>query len=94
MCCFVVVLMLLGPRFALAFEWIFGNRVQVAFHGGWIEPLLGLVLLPWTTLMYVFAYAPVGGVSGIGWLFVGLGLFADIATWLSGPTQRRRQASA
>ena len=90
MCCFLAVLALLGPRFALVLEWIFTHRVTVAFHGGWIEPLLGLIFLPWTTLLYTLVYAPGIGVSTGGWIVVGLGVLADIATWISGPAQRRR----
>jgi hypothetical protein len=45
----------------------------------WIWPLLGLILLPWTTLMYVLVFT--GGVTGIEWLFIGLSVFADITSY-------------
>jgi hypothetical protein len=80
MCCFFVLLATLGPRFALVLMWLFGDRVDRAFDS-WIWPLLGLIFLPWTTLAYVLAWSPVGGVSGGEWLFVAIGLVADIATY-------------
>ena len=48
----------------------------------WIWPVLGIVFLPWTTLMYVIV-AP-GGVVGWDWLRVGLMLAADIASYVGG----------
>ena len=93
MCCLLVVLSLLGPRVAFLVTWLATNRVAVAFHDGWVVPLLGLVFLPWTALLYTLAYAPVGGVSGLGWLFVGLGVLADLGSYVSGPYQRRRQVA-
>jgi hypothetical protein len=89
MCCFVMVLGLLGPRFAFLYAWIFTDRVSLAFSGGWFVPLLGLLFLPWTALVYVLAYAPVGGVSALGWVFVALGFVADIATYSSRAAQQR-----
>jgi hypothetical protein len=91
MCCVLVVLSLLGPRLAFLFTWLATNRVTVAFHSGFLVPFLGLIFLPWTVLLYTLAYAPVGGVSGVGWLFVALGVLADLSSAASGPYQRRRQ---
>jgi hypothetical protein len=90
-CCFLVVLTLLGPRVAFLLEWLATDRVSTAFHGGWVAPLLGVVFLPWTVLIYTLAYAPVVGVSALGWFFVALGVLADLGSWASGPAQRRRQ---
>ncbi len=33
----------------------------------------------------------VGGVEGIGWIFVGLGLIADLSTWFGGGREGRRR---
>ena len=94
MCCFLILLSVLGPRIAFIYTWIATNRVSIAFHNGWVVPLLGVVFLPWTVLLYTLAYAPVGGVSGAGWFLVALGFVADIAGYVSGPAQRRRAALA
>ena len=81
MCCLVGILGVLGPRFALAFWWIFGNKVDVAFDS-WIWPLLGLIFLPWTTLAYVIAWQP-GGISG-NWdvLLIVIGVALDVLTYM------------
>jgi hypothetical protein len=73
MCCFFLLLASLGPRFAIVAMWLFGSRVDAAFDSG-LWPLLGLLLAPWTTLMYLLAWSPAGGVSGAEWLLVGLGV--------------------
>ncbi len=93
MCCLVIVLGIFGPRLVLLLEWIFGDQVSIAFHDGFFAPLLGLVFAPWTTLCYVLAYAPVGGVSGIGWFFVALGAFFDLLTYTSGGYRSRRRSA-
>jgi hypothetical protein len=80
MCCFAIIMLGLGPRFAVAFWWIFGDRVELAFDG-WVLPLLGLLFLPWTTLMYLIVWSPVTGATGADWILVGLGVVADIATY-------------
>jgi hypothetical protein len=49
---------------------------------GWIWPLLGLIFLPWTTLMYVLV-AP-GGVVGFDWIWLALSVLADIAMYGGG----------
>jgi hypothetical protein len=89
MCCFFLTLGLLGPRFAFLGTWLFTNRVTLAFQGGWVWPLLGLLFLPWTALGYVFAWAPVYGVSWLGWCVVALGFVIDMATYSSRSAQRR-----
>jgi hypothetical protein len=80
MCCLALTAGVLGPRIALIAWWIFGDKVDAAFST-WIWPLLGLLFLPWTTLMYVIAWGPLQGVSGAGWVLVALGVGLDIATY-------------
>ena len=89
MCCTLLLAAGIGPRIALLFVWIFGDRVELAFDS-WVWPLLGLLFLPWTTLAYVFAWGAVEGVSGWGWVLVALGIALDIATYSSRAVQRAR----
>lgn len=93
MCCFVMVLGLLGPRFAFLYTWLFTNRVDLAFSGGFWGPLVGFLFLPWTALFYVLAFAPVGGVSTLGWAVVFAGLLLDLATYSSRAAQNRYYSS-
>ena len=88
MCCFFLLFAALGPRFAIIAMWLFGNRVDLAF-GSSLWPLLGLLVAPWTTLMYLLAWSPVGGVSGGEWILVGLGVALDLATYAAKPAQSR-----
>ncbi len=92
MCCLALTAGVLGPRIALLAWWIFGDKVDVAFST-WIWPLLGLLLLPWTTLMYVIAWGPLHGVSGAGWILVGLGVALDLATYSARAAQSKYQSS-
>ncbi len=92
MCCFLIVLGLLGPRLAFLYAWIFTPRVTEAFGGNFWWPLLGVLFLPWTALAYVLAWSTAGGVTGIGWLVVGLGLLLDIATYSSRAAGQRMQS--
>jgi hypothetical protein len=86
--CLIVLMSLIGPRVALIFTWIFTNLVDRAFDGILI-PLAGLIVLPWTTFLYVLAYNPIDGVSGIGWLVVGIGVLADLGSYSAGAKKRR-----
>ncbi len=89
MCCFFTTLILFGPRLALFIWWIFQPlRFNVAFNT-FIWPLLGLIFLPWTTLLYLLLFA--GGVTGFEWVILGLGLVADIASYSGGAWGNRER---
>jgi hypothetical protein len=88
-CCLVVLASWISPRLVLFLMWLLGDRLTLAFDSFWMG-LAGFLILPWTTLFYALAYAPVGEVSGVGWLFVAFGVFVDIASWGGG---RRGQMS-
>ena len=54
MCCLFTTLLLLGPRVAGAIWWLVQPiRWQAAFNNSWLWPVLGLIFVPWLTLMYV-----------------------------------------
>lgn len=72
-------LIALFSRIALLVVWLTTPLVSRAFQGGWILPLLGILLLPITTLTYVLVYYIVGGVSGWGWFWVALAVLLDLA---------------
>ena len=71
-------LVALFARLALLVVWLSTPLVQRAFQGGWILPLLGLLLLPITTLTYVLVYYIAGGVNGWGWLWIVLAFLLDL----------------
>jgi hypothetical protein len=76
------------PRIALVCLWIFTNDVDRAYDS-FIVPLLGLIFLPLTTLVYALAWSPVGGVEGIEWLWVALALVLDLSAYGGGARARR-----
>lgn len=67
-------------RVALAVIWVTTPLVTRAFHGGWIVPLLGVLLLPVTALTYIIVSALAGSVTGLGWLWVAGALLLDLAS--------------
>jgi hypothetical protein len=69
-----------APRLILIIMWIVGPRINAAFDS-WIWPLLGIVFVPYTTIMYVLVWTPGIGVNGWDWLWIGLGLMLDIMKW-------------
>ena len=88
MCCFLLLSSALGPRFVILAMWLFGNRVDLAFST-WLWPLLGLLLAPWTTMMYLLTWSVANGVSGADWILVGIGVAIDIGTYAAKPAQSR-----
>ena len=69
----------LFSRVALFVVWLTTPLVNHAFHGGWILPLLGFLLLPISTLTYVLVYYISGSVTGWAWLWVVLAILIDLA---------------
>jgi len=62
--------------------WLIDSaRWEAAFDNFWVS-FIGFLFLPWTTIMYVATY--VGGVNGFDWIWMGLGLLADVASYSSG----------
>ena len=92
MCCLFLTAGFLGPRIALVFWWIFGDRVDRAFDT-WAWPLLGLIFLPWTTLAYLLVWSPVGGVDGGEWIVVAFGFLVDVISYSGRLAQSRYQSS-
>jgi len=88
MCCFATALLLFGPRLAILIWWLYTPVYISNLFQTWIWPILGWIFLPWTTLMYMVV-AP-AGIVGFDWILLGLGVFADMATYFGGYAERRR----
>jgi len=77
------------PRLTLCMVWIARPaRVDAAFDT-WIWPLLGVVFLPLTTLLYVVMYQ-VGGLRGWDWFWLALAAAFDITHAAVGWGARRQ----
>jgi hypothetical protein len=80
MCCWLAVFALLGPRALAILLWLFRPVYFNTVFSSFIWPFLGIIFAPWTTVSYIFVGT--GGITGIWeWLLIGLGVFADIATY-------------
>jgi hypothetical protein len=91
--CLLLLLMLISARITLVILWLFTNLVDRAFDG-FVVPFLGVIFLPWTTLIYVLLWSPAGGVNGWEWILVALGLITDIGSYGRGAMQRRTTSYA
>jgi len=61
--------------------------VDAAFDT-FIWPLLGIIFLPFTTLIYVIVYTPGIGLTGWDWFWVILAALFDIGQWVTSYSQR------
>jgi hypothetical protein len=88
MCCVLALLAFVGPRLVIFLVWLFTNYLSRAFDG-FLLPLLGFLLLPWTTIAWAIAQNELGGASGIGLLVIVIGFLADIGVLGGGARGRR-----
>ena len=83
MCCIFTLLVFLGPRLGLLlWSLIDPLRFGIVFPV-FIWPFLGLIFFPWTTLMYVLVWTPVG-IVGFNWVWIALAFLADLAMYGGG----------
>lgn len=80
--CLFAIFAGLFPRIAVILMWLanpslFGD----AFDDFWLWPILGVIFLPFMTLIYVIAWDPITGFGGIDWLWLILALLIDLSGW-------------
>jgi hypothetical protein len=78
-----------APRVVLILAWIFGKRWDVVWRGNWFWPLLGIILVPYTTIMYLLVWTPGLGIYGWDWMWIGLGVMMDVLKWAQIVNNRR-----
>ena len=79
MCCTFTAILFAGPRIGILVWYLFSPIYLNAAFDNFIWGFLGWLFLPWTTLAYLAIYP--GGIMGFDWLVLGLGIFADFATY-------------
>ena len=79
--CLLAMLAAFAPRLVLILAWIFSARWDVVWRGNWLLPLMGIIFLPYTTVMYMLAWTPGTGIVGWDWLWIALGLLLDLMKW-------------
>jgi hypothetical protein len=78
------------PRLAVFIVWVARpERVDAAFST-FLWPLLGIIFLPFATLIYLLLYTPGRGLSGWDWFWVVLAALLDIGHWGASATQRNQ----
>jgi hypothetical protein len=80
------------PRLGTLFIWIarpimFNN----AFGGSWLWPILGIIFLPFTTLMYVILFTPGIGLTPWDWFWLVMAVVIDLMHWSSTVYSNRNQ---
>ena len=88
MCCFFTALLLVGPRLAVLVWYLISPVYVNGAFGSFIFGFLGWLFLPWTTLMFIAIYP--AGIVGFDWILLGIGIFADMASYFGGYRERER----
>jgi hypothetical protein len=86
--CLLAVGLAAAPRFFLILAWIFSERWPIVWQGDFLWPLLGIIFLPYTTIMYMLVWT-ITGVQGWDWLWIILGLVLDITAWAQNAANRK-----
>lgn len=77
--CLMAFAIAAAPRLVLILAWIFSDRWAQVWDS-WFWPLLGIIFLPYTTVMYMLAVGPTG-IVGWDWMWIALGLLLDVMKW-------------
>ena len=88
--CLLAVMAGLIPRFVLLVFWLARPDRMDAIFTSFIWPLLGLIFMPFATLMYVLLWVPGVGVTGWDWFWVGIAALLDIGHWGASAGQRNQ----
>ncbi len=85
--CLVIFALIFSPRLVMVIWWLLDMARWSATFDNVLVPILGFILGPWTTLMYVLVAS--AGVTGIDWLWLGVAVLVDLGS-LGGGAARRR----
>ena len=88
-CCLFATVLAGAPRLAFLLWWLFQPvRINATFSS-FLWPLLGVLFVPFTTLMYVIVFP--GGIVGFDWVWLGLAVAIDISTYGGGARARSQR---
>jgi hypothetical protein len=76
--CLFALLAGMFPRIAFAVYWIARPAAVDAAFDTFVLPLIGLIFLPFTTLMYVLLWTPGVGMTGSDWIWIGIAFVLDL----------------
>ena len=81
-----------APRLASLFLWIARPTMfSAAFNGSWLWPILGIIFLPFTTIMYVILWTPGIGLTTWDWMWLILAVICDVMHYSSTAYSNRNQ---
>jgi hypothetical protein len=86
--CLLVLLAAFAPRLVVIFAWIARPTYFDAVFDTWIFPLLGIIFLPFTTLMWLLLGAPPEEIEGFDWFWIALAVVLDLGHYGSTYAQR------
>lgn len=89
--CLFIILLVLGPRAVIVVWWLVAPLQWHATFGTLLWPIIGFLLLPWTTLTYMLV-AP-GGIVGLDYLWLALAVLVDVSSHAGGNVYRRRRSA-
>jgi hypothetical protein len=89
MCCLFTILLLLGPRLTNVIWWIVATTRWNSAFGSIIWPILGIIFLPWTTLVYVLV-SP-NGLGGLDIILLLAAIAADVLSSAGGGFGNRKR---
>ncbi len=80
-------------RFIVLFAWIARPIAFDAAFSSWIIPCLGVMILPFTTLMYLILITNQVGnmLSGTDWIWIALAVVVDLAGSAAAAAQNRNR---
>lgn len=78
--CLFALTIVVAPRIMLILAWLFSERWDAVWGSAWLWPLLGLLIAPYTTVMYLLVWSPVG-IAGWDWMWIILGVLLDLVKW-------------
>ncbi|MGE3270712.1 MAG: hypothetical protein AB7P40_18305 [Chloroflexota bacterium] len=68
------------PRLAVLVIWLARpGYFGAAFGGNWLWPVLGIIFLPFTTLLYVVLWSPDVGLTGADWIWLLIAFILDLS---------------
>lgn len=90
-CCFAVFAGIF-PRIGTIILWLARpSMFSAAFNNRWLVPILGIIFLPFTTLLYVILWSPGVGIHGWDWFWIVLAVIIDIGHWATNVFQNRNR---
>lgn len=77
--CAILLAALLGPRAINVVWWLLDPERWASTFNGPLVPIVGILVLPWTTLAYVLVAQ--AGLTGLEFIVVLIGFLADLGTY-------------